>query len=307
MDTETVGADGDVQHDTERVVFQVLSVITPQSRPKLVPTAYDDNDVVTSARVAVQLQYLEVWGKASDDRLTCYFESDPEYKNTHDVLPFFKVAAESLLVWETQVSDVGNCIDLLSPTLNHARFDALGDAPVWVPLQRLKDMGWGNVSRTIVHTGESEHFLDHRLAPSKLMYFQCLLQLPELLSVNEQIHSGQPQSYYALVLKKVKIEPNLGHQVYLQDVRRLCGLGSSVVKALPGPDTPCIEDGDAGEDSDDDDGGFELGGGPAHPSTEAWSWSWRALSASSSNTQSHCRCWAGIEWFIILKLWWKLV
>ena len=122
VDTETVGVDGDVQHDTERVVFQVLSVITPQSRPKLVPTAYDDNDVVTSARVAVQLQYLEVWGKASDDRLTCYFESDPEYKNTHDVLPFFKVAAESLLVWETQVSDVGNCIDLLSPNAQPRTF-----------------------------------------------------------------------------------------------------------------------------------------------------------------------------------------
>jgi hypothetical protein len=260
---ETVDADGGVEQVTEQVIFQVISVITPQNRPKLVPTVGDDDDVIKTARIAVQLQHLGVWSKVSDSHLTCFFETEPEYRNIHDVLPSFRVASESLHLWDAEDSDVSNCIDILAPTLNHTKFDALGQVPVWVPLERLKSLGWGTVSRTVVHTAESEKVLDHRAAPSKLYYFQCLLQLPDLVTVNEQIHSGQPQSYYVLVLRKVKAEPNLGHQTYLKDVKRICGLSSSELKALPAPDVPCIGDGDAGGDSDSDDGGFEMGGGAA--------------------------------------------
>ena len=63
---------GDLVPESEEVIFQVISLLTPQNRPKRIPTVHDDADVIATSRVAVNLQYLEMWSKRSDVEFTCF-------------------------------------------------------------------------------------------------------------------------------------------------------------------------------------------------------------------------------------------
>ena len=251
---------------TEEVIFQVISVLTSQNRPKRVPTAHDDADVITTSRVAVNLQYLEVWAKRSDVEFTCYFATESVYVNLHDVLEFNRVTT-TMRSWDSTVSDTDNCVDIINPRLVHSSFEPLGDVPVFVPLQQLRRDGWDTVSRQITHTRDTAKIFDHRSASSKLMYFQVLLQLPQMLAINDTIVSGQPQAYYGCILHSVKVEPNQGKKVYVDMLKCFFAGKPMPAAALALGDQADDDDGnDALDDgNDDDDGDFAMGGGVAHP------------------------------------------
>jgi hypothetical protein len=90
----------------------------------------------------------------------------------------------------------------------------------------------------IIHK-DLEKAFDCRAIQSKQSYLRCLLQLDSLLEANPNIISGQPQSYYQLVLRKVHVEAQLGDKAYVEQLRLLDG---GAPKALPPPAVPALED-----------------------------------------------------------------
>ena len=137
------------------------------------------------------------------------------------MLPFARVSAE-LRTWDLEVSDCSNCFDVSNPRLVHAQFDPLGDVPAYVPLKALRDAGWDPRNGLVIHNAESPKVLDHRNSSSHVLYFQTLLQLPDLLTVNPEIRSDGPQTYFALVLQRVKVEPRQTAATYRKQLLAIC-------------------------------------------------------------------------------------
>jgi hypothetical protein len=262
--TEAAFNDGVVTEKTTPVFFQVMQLFTQQGRQRRIPTMHDDEDVLSRSRVAMSVQYMELWGRRADVDVsaTVYFDSEPFYVNILDLVPF-KVATTELKTWDTSVSDSRDCIDVINPVLVHTLFDPQGDCPVYVPLAALKDMGWVSQMTTVVHTAASPKSLDRRASSSKLLYYQVLLNLPALLDVNPSIPSDQPQTYYAVVSYSIKTEPGLGAAHYRTVLKHfLMGKPLPVVlndEMLGDVPLAILDAGHCDEESDGDDG-FEFGG-----------------------------------------------
>ena len=263
-----VGGDGQPSETVDAVYFQVLAVISSQGRAQRVASAHETEDVLSTARVALCLQYLETWEAAhGEDCVTAFFDTDPTYINILDVLPFADVV-RGLRQWDVVVSNTKDCYDLSNPRRTHLQFDALGNVvPVCVPLARLRALGWVHGTTKMVHTKDNPREIGMRSTASKLLYFQTLLQIPALLDTSPSIHSAEPQAYSALVLHPAKVEVGLGRKECVKQMAPLI-TGRPAMAALmaPEPEQPDLmqlEDGNRNDDANDgsSDGGFEFGGG----------------------------------------------
>ena len=270
-----VAGDGQLHDVAETVYFQVLGVYSPQGRMQRIASAHEETDVLSTARTAICAQYLEKWeadpereDRREDNVVTAFFDTDPFYINILDIVPF-QVAASSMAEWDSNASSTRDCIDLKNPRRTHLQFDALGDnVPAYVPLRALRDIGWTSRAGKVIHDRESPRILDIRSVQSKVLYLQTLLRLPELLDVNATVHSGEPPTYYALVLQQVKVEAGLGRKTYVDMlapiIKGMPALGNGDADDEPHePEPIALEDGNDNDDSSD--GGFELGGGDPVP------------------------------------------
>ena len=124
---------------------------------------------------------------------------------------------ESWRVWQPELSDVSGCTALRSPAPLRSRFPL--DSPV-VPildqLFALASEGWSPRSAKIFHDHRAELVYDDRkLTCGMRSYFRCLLCSKEFFDARISFVSGQPSSYYDLLLKrKVQVPPNLGAAKY---------------------------------------------------------------------------------------------
>ena len=131
------------------------------------------------------------------------------------------------------------------------------ECPVLVILQALRVQGWRPFRGTQYHRTIEDKRFDRREPQQKRCYYQALLALEDLLTVNKTIQSNQPQSYFKLVLKKVQVDPGRGDKVYramMASHRR--GEVFQPLCDAPGDDQLQLED-DAANDE------FDIGGGPA--------------------------------------------
>jgi hypothetical protein len=192
-----MNGDGVAEEVTEPTYFQVLSKLSKQSRPKLVPTAVEDSvDLALGSSFAVNVQYMDVWSSRSPTEVTTYFDSDPMYMNVGDLAPWG--ALQDMTEWQYNVSDTYGCIDLTSPVRAAPRM-ALNDAscPLLTIYNQLRADMWVPVALKLEHTDTTLRF-DSRNKKAK-RYFQVLLSLGDRLRVNHSVFSGQPISYYDLV------------------------------------------------------------------------------------------------------------
>ena len=213
----------------ERQYFQVLRVVTPQSRPKLMPTIKSQEDIILTSRLAFHVQRASVSrdrastlsADAEDNNVQVFFDEDDDWADWQDLGPFEHVYT-SLMVFQSAegVEDQQNCLSLGDP-VSAAPTLALSDAkcPTLMIYNALLDQGWKSVEQTVHHSAASRaKVMDIREAAKMKCYYQVLLDLPRYVpSAHPQgIPSDQPISFFKLLLKGRSVQPHLGDKVYLQ-------------------------------------------------------------------------------------------
>ena len=185
-----------------------------------------------------------------------FFDSDPIWVNALDLAPF--VALETRLrVWQVGPSVVDGCYELTHPTLVTVTLP-LTDAsvPTTSVLRELQRLEWRPVRELVLHEADTAAMYDSRDAHSKKYYFQCLLCLGQILKVVSPVHSGQPSSYYKLLLLGKAVEAGKGHQFYCGILRDMDAADEDDIARLPLPAPPTVA-----ALADDSDSDFALGGG----------------------------------------------
>lgn len=74
-----IDPNGVVIEKQEEVFLQVISVVSSSARPKRVTTTHEDQDVIATSRIAVNLQYMDVWAHRVDGTATVYLSAEPSF------------------------------------------------------------------------------------------------------------------------------------------------------------------------------------------------------------------------------------
>lgn len=199
--------------------FQVLSVAT--EKPKVVRTFRG----IRRRRFHYTLQMFEAWGAgpAGAERITAFASGDAIRMDARSLSSWGSLR-HSLQRWESVVSDVCGCVDLVNPV------PAVPDAPLDNPscptimvFEALAQQGWATSTQHCSHTRDSEKRLSIKEGGDKKLYFQCLLRLSEIFDLGVQrLPSNQPQSFYKALLSGRCVAPDKGRKYYdnmLKDAR----------------------------------------------------------------------------------------
>lgn len=171
--------------------------------------------------------------------------------------------------WTPGLSDLDGCISLASPEPWAPKLPLTSPCiPVLSLLDVLHDRGWASRDEMVNHQSPSWKAYDHRNIVSQRCYLQCLVSIDELLPLVGPFPSGQPQAFYALMLKgKKPVQPGQGAKAYF---KALALAGGDLVEAaaLSSEDAlarsthvsrapPAIADDDGSESVFGDDGGAD--------------------------------------------------
>jgi len=214
---EVVGEESD-----ERMFFRILGTRTWQENPKVLKTHATKS---VTAKFRVQLQHMDVWGPAHGDVVCVFPECDPDWMNCLDVAPFQRLQRQ-LTRWTDTPSDRGSSFDLTNPVAATPKF-AITDqrCPVITISGALHALGWKPFIGDFVHKSSDDKRFDGRAPQSHKLYYLALLKLDDIVANNMEdgVHSGQPQSYYKLLLMGQPTQPRLGDLEYASQLARLTG------------------------------------------------------------------------------------
>jgi hypothetical protein len=233
----------------EETYFQVMSVHSGGQRAKVLQVlAKDEQDVAREAELAVNLQYLQTWSRRSPELVTAFFDSDPVFTSALNIAPYHLMRTR-LLQWSGTVSDTRGCHDLSAPRSTVPTLALTDDGvPTCMVIEHLRELGFVPMNGRVIHK-DMKLEMDGRKPESRLVYFQTLVRLRELLEHNQTIHSDQPTSYYQCVQQCYTVDANLGDKHY----RLRLTMPRDSVLALPAPpplDVPAIADGVADDGFD---------------------------------------------------------
>ena len=228
-----IGEDNDVEVADERMFFYVLAVRTHLQNPKVMPI---HSSVSGKACLRLNVQYMDVWKAAGydlDGVAACvYPEVDPVWIDVLDVAPFQRMQS-SLRRWKDSPSDRAMCFDLSEPVLATPRFAITDErCPVLSVRGHLHALGWIAHVGDFVHTTGADKRFDGRDPRAHKQYFQVLLRIDDIVSRNVGgVHSGQPQSYYKLLLMDQTVQPDLGDLEYATRLADLKGVQAPKARA----------------------------------------------------------------------------
>ena len=158
------------------------------------------------------MQHVAVWEDffPIEDKITCYYEANAEYKHILDLAHFMPLRT-SLLQWNISPSITNGCFTLETPERAVPQYTSLldGNVPVYCLAVELKRLGWKGEDEFQKHVKPKRgHALLHktfdvRECHKSHKYFQCLLTLKEIWKKNKEVHSRQPISYYQLLLNGI--------------------------------------------------------------------------------------------------------
>jgi hypothetical protein len=279
INTAMDGAGG-VEDVVEQNFFMVLEHTGGSAKPRVVPTLGDANDANHTA-AAVIVQHLLVWRPHSDAHVTVCFEDEPVSINLLDLGPW-PLLFGRLLEWTFSPSVEPHCFDLVSPTRAVPTM-ALTDAscPALQLIAELRRMLWKGQPKKATHVCTTLKIYDGRNAVRNKRYLQILIALSDYLSSNPSISSGQPGSYYELVLHRVLVAPGQNDAFYRQQLNALRD-GTPMLALAPPAAPPALADANS-----DDDWGM-IGDGAASPKRRRRLHESDVLaSPSSSSANSH--------------------
>ena len=252
LDRTEVDEDGNEREINGACYFQILSTMSGSNRPKLMPTVVVDlHDEALAAPLAVNLQYMDVWQKDSEQALTVYFDSEPVVYNILDVADWATLRNQ-LFSWDAGLSAIAGCVDIKSPRLAGPQCSVMDrECPVLMVVEQLKLQKWVPCASKFVHTTLEKHFDSRNPSPVRKYYYQVLLSLEDRLKVNPKVDSEQPGSYYQLVLRDVVVSANQGDKHYRNMLGDLGGDGGDValVAAVGRPEASEFDVADAVADA----------------------------------------------------------
>ena len=218
---------------TREHFFQVVDMWFGSHRMKLIPTVVvTPGDIAQASSLALSIQTLGTLRQRSCDRVTSYIDSCPEFVNALDVAPWFKMKNE-MRSWTVEISDYYGCVDLTCPVQAKPLMSLLdASCPVLSLKDALQALGWNPTPKKQLHVAAiPSDFDSNGITIGSKYYFQVLLSLTDILLNNDRVCSCQPQSYYLLLLRGERVEPNQGHHEYQT---QMCILdGNPVPKAKP--------------------------------------------------------------------------
>ena len=262
---EFYSVDNDVESLTENGVrtvkketryFQLLAAQTGNRKERLMHTFKSAEDETLRAGLALHVVFHERWQHpdADDDgQVRVYPEGDDEWVLPQRIAPYVALS-ENMLRWHQVAQDPDNlgCVVLSEPKLARPRF-ALEDerCPTLSLVKHLRDQGWTSVSGYVEHTtipieGAGGGDFDSREACRMKFYYRAVIELSKTLPLTGyRMPSQQPVSYYRLLLRGMKAEPDLSAKHYVLQYNRSVKLkdaDKNTLLPLPPPKQKQLED-----------------------------------------------------------------
>ena len=189
--------------DVELRVFQFLDV---ERANILVDTWY--SRIQTEHLFSCVVQPLEIWNPTFDgvetpQSLEVFVVEDPTEVDFIELCGVDPERRSHLLVWESVVSDVEDCVCLKNPKVARPLMNLSSPSiPILSLTDELAANGWTPTPRRIVHTPDGDKSFDNRNLSSRRKYLQVLLALDSLWEKGyTEIRSSRPASYFSLVLR----------------------------------------------------------------------------------------------------------
>ena len=211
--------------------FQFYQVLALESRPILVKTFTADDEDTGPGLYEITVQPLELWGPAMEPQVMY------QQATRHEVFLVVDPCLTDVLAvcgglenrhlwrrWQVEDSDVAGCLSLVQPTVLQTTLPLTSPKiPVLSLLDALHQQGFSGRDQGVVH--QHVHFknYDDRNITAKREYLQCVLAMPTILKKVDSFPSGQPQSFYKLLLRGRCPAPGQGAKTYSKQLAQLTG------------------------------------------------------------------------------------
>ena len=107
-----------------------------------------------------------------------------------------------------------------------------------------KHLIWKSHPGRLVHVADSPRTFDSTQTTRCKQYFQCLLQLPEILTRTSRLPSDELIVYFKLLLKGVSVEPGLSNKVLLDILAKSKKRSIDALQAVGDAPLEMLEDSD---------------------------------------------------------------
>ena len=121
-------------------------------------------------------------------------------------------------------SDVSGCLCLMQPAILQTTL-ALNSPkiPVLSLLDALHQQGFAGRDQGVLHQHANFKNYDERNIVAKRAYLQCVLAMQSILPKAGSFPSGEPQSFYMLLLRGRTVAPGQGAKEYKKQLAQLTG------------------------------------------------------------------------------------
>lgn len=211
--------------------FQFFQVLALESRPVLVKTFAAEDEDSGQGLYEITVQPLERWGSEMDSEAMC------QQDQCHDVFPVVDPCLTDVLAvcgglenrhlwrrWQVGDSDVSGCLCLMQPAILQTTL-ALNSPkiPVLSLLDALHQQGFAGRDQGVLHQHANFKNYDERNIVAKRAYLQCVLAMQSILPKAGSFPSGEPQSFYMLLLRGRTVAPGQGAKEYKKQLLQLTG------------------------------------------------------------------------------------
>lgn len=199
--------------------FQLLSMASTKSRPKLMPTIQSHQDPIVISKLALNIQETSTRSvpTVAEGSVVVYPDAEPRWINWGDLGPWNPVYRTLTYFQEIQgLEEHAGCLQL-SGAQRAVPIHPVTDlrCPALLMLKALRRLGWAPKRNRIIHDSTVPGPMDGREAIRMKPYYVVLIEIERCLPLTTDIPSDQPILFYKLLLQGVNIEPNLGHAHYL--------------------------------------------------------------------------------------------
>ena len=257
-DESVIGEDGQVNTVERLTHFHLVDTAYGTHRPKTVLGTTDSCTLASTAHLALQVILYKEWCPEGVPHV-----SGPDQKHIVSDIDAVWVHPATLGVhdawyrrckkWKIAPSAIPMTICIREPRLVYCKIPYLDPRCPTVAIGwKLKRDGWIGIEQKCVHTTVAIGNFDSEDAVKAKFYYQVLLKIGDCMPLASTIPSRQPMLFYRLLLALIKVEPDLGNDVYAKQWKALAASGKVPTLALeevpveeaPAPLPPVPDDGD---------------------------------------------------------------
>jgi len=229
------------------VHFRLLASAHGHSRAHTMPTVEDQEDVSKTAPLAWHVQFhqrrdpCEGEPAVPEGVVEVFDDGEPQWVRPCSMCSFDQMQTSLMEFRTEQDSPVQGCTWLSDPHLARPHMALTDkDCPVITLIQQLKRAGWIVSESAVVHANTRVGLFDGAEATRFRGYYQCLLNLPKVLTLTKELPSRAPMAYYTLLLRGIPAMPYQSAHYYQCIVNTELRKKGKIAELLPLPDVPAI-------------------------------------------------------------------